>query len=366
MPITPAVVPDVEGFLRSLLRNVPGAVYRSEVDDEFAMQLMGDEIERITGYPASDFVANARRSFHSVIHPADRDRVHGETRAALERGAAFALEYRIVTATGEVRWVLDRGLGAVDALGRECVDGIIFDITVRRRAEEARRRSEAEAARVRELEAARARIIAAADDARRRIERDLHDGAQQSLVAVALTLRLAERRLEAAELDATLVAGARAQLEAALAELRELARGIHPAILSDRGLAEALRALASRAPLPVELACDLDERLDPAVEAALYYCAAEAVTNAARHARAERVEIRLAATGATVALEVADDGAGGAAPERGSGLRGLDDRLSAVGGTLEIESPVGGGTRVRAQAPRRAVDGAHGRNLNIN
>jgi len=355
MPIPPSVVPDVEGFLRSLLRNVPGAVYRSEVDDEFAMRLMGDEIERITGHPASDFVGNARRSFHSVVHPADRERVQLETRSALESGVPFALEYRIVTATGEVRWVLDRGLRTVDASGRECVDGIIFDITVRRRAEEARRRSEAEAARVAELEAARTRIIAAADDARRRIERDLHDGAQQSLVAVALTLRLAERRLEAAQLDASLVAGARAELEAALAELRELARGIHPAILSDRGLAEALRSLADRAPLPVELEYELTERLDPAVEAALYFCAAEALTNAARHARASRVAVRLRASGPTVALEVEDDGAGGAAATAGSGLRGLDDRLSAVGGELAIESPVGGGTRVRARVPRRPL-----------
>jgi PAS domain S-box-containing protein len=353
MPIPPSVVPDVEGFLRSLLRNVPGAVYRSEVDDEFAMQLVGDEIERITGYPASDFAANARRSFHSIIHPEDRDRVHRETGAALASGEPFALEYRIVTATGEERWVLDRGLRTVDAGGRECVDGIIFDITVRRRAEEARRRTEAEAARVRELEAARARIIAAADDARRRIERDLHDGAQQSLVAVALTLRLAERRLAEAQVDASLVASARVELEAALDELRELARGIHPAILSDRGLAEALRALASRAPLPVELELDVDERFDAPVEAALYYCAAEALTNAVRHARATLVEMRLAVSGATVTLEVADDGVGGAAPGAGSGLRGLDDRLSAVGGTLEIESAPDGGTRVRAQVPRR-------------
>jgi PAS domain S-box-containing protein len=358
MPIPPSVVPDVEEFLRSLLRNVPGAVYRSEAGDEFAMQVMGDEIERITGHPASDFVGNARRSFHSVVHPEDRERVQRETRAALESGAAFALEYRIVTATGEVRWVLDRGLRAVDALGRECVDGIIFDITVRRRAEEDRRRSEAEAARVRELEAARARIIAAADDARRRIERDLHDGAQQSLVAVALTLRLAERRLEAAQLDPSLVAGARAELEAALDELRELARGIHPAILTDRGLAEALRALATRAPLPVELECDLGERLDPAVEAALYYAASEALTNAARHARATRVAVRLHASGPTVALEVEDDGVGGAAAGAGSGLRGLDDRLSAVGGAFEIESVAGRGTRLRAHAPRRPATSA--------
>jgi PAS domain S-box-containing protein len=352
MPIPPSVVPDVEGFLRSLLRNVPGAVYRSEAGDEFAMQLMGDEIERITGHPASDFVGNARRSYHSIIHPDDRDRVHRETVAALESGEAFALEYRIVTAAGEVRWVLDRGLRAVDALGRECVDGIIFDITARRTAEAERRRSEADAARVRELEAARARIIAAADDARRRIERDLHDGAQQSLVAVALTLRLAERRLEAARLDASLVAGARAELEAALDELRELARGIHPAILTDRGLAEALRALAGRAPLPVELECDAVERLDPAAEAALYYCASEALTNAARHARATRVDVRLRASDAAVVVEVQDDGVGGAAASTGSGLRGLEDRLSAVGGTLEIESVAGEGTRVRARVPR--------------
>jgi PAS domain S-box-containing protein len=359
MPIPPSVVPDVEGFLRSLLRNVPGAVYRSEAGDEFAMQLMGDEIERITGYPASDFVGNARRSFHSVVHPEDRDRVQRETRIALESGTAFALEYRIVTATGEVRWVLDRGLRAVDARGRECVDGIIFDITVRRRAEEARRRSEAEAARVGELEAARARIIAAADDARQRIERDLHDGAQQSLVAVALTLRLAERRLAEAQLDASLVASARAELEAALGELRELARGIHPAVLSDRGLTEALRGLAGRAPLPVELECDLAERLDPAVEAALYHCASEALTNAARHARASSVAVRLHASGPIVALEVEDDGVGGAAAGAGSGLRGLDDRLSAVGGALEIESAAGRGTRVRARAPRRPADPAN-------
>jgi PAS domain S-box-containing protein len=357
MPIPPSVVPDVEGFLRSLLRNVPGAVYRSECGTEFAMQLVGDEIERITGHPASDFVANARRSYHSIVHPDDRDRVARETEAALESGEPFALEYRIVTAAGEERWVLDRGLRAVDALGRQCVDGIIFDITARRRAEEVRRRSEAEAARVRELEAARARIIAAADDARRRIERDLHDGAQQSLVAVAVTLRLAERRLAAAGSDPSLVAGARTELEAALAELRELARGIHPAVLSDRGLAEALRALAARAPLPVDLECDLAGRLDPAAEAALYYCAAEALTNAARHARATLVDMRLAAGAATVSLEVSDDGVGGAVPGAGSGLRGLEDRLAAVGGALEIESVEGRGTRVRAQVPRRPPAG---------
>jgi PAS domain S-box-containing protein len=353
MPIPPSVVPDVEGFLRSLLRNVPGAVYRSEAGDEFAMQVMGDEIERITGHPASDFLGNARRSFHSIVHPDDRDRVQRETAAALASGEPFALEYRIVTADGEERWVLDRGLRSFDARGHECIDGIIFDITARRRAEEARRRSEAEAARVRELEAARARIIAAADAARRRIERDLHDGAQQSLVAVAVTLRLAERRLEAAGSDPSLVAGARAELEAALAELRELARGIHPAVLSDRGLAEALRALAGRAPLPVDLDCDDVERLDPAIEAALYYCASEALTNAARHADATHVDLRLAASGPTVALEVADDGVGGALPATGSGLRGLEDRLAAVGGTLEVESPAGRGTRVRVRVPRR-------------
>jgi PAS domain S-box-containing protein len=352
MTVATQSIPDVEGFLRSLLRNVPGAVYRCDVDAAFTMRLLGDEIERMTGYPASDFIANAGRTFESIIHPDDRALVHREVHEALVADAAYALEYRIVTAAGEVRWILDRGLRAVDATGRECLDGIIFDITRRRLAEDARLQAEAAAARATELEASRARIIAAADEARRRIERDLHDGAQQRLVAASIALRIAERNLAAAPVDAVmLLARARHQLDAGLEELRELARGIHPAVLTDHGLPDALRALSDRAPLPVGIDCGPSERLAPDVECTLYYCAAEAITNVARHAHATHAEVRLRRGDREVALEVSDDGAGGARLDGGSGLSGLEDRLAVLGGTLAVESEPGRGTLLRATIP---------------
>src|SRR4051795_10906743 len=145
MSVAPQSIPDVEGFVRSLLRNVPGAVYRCDIDEAFTMRLLGDEMERITGYPARDFIANAHRTFESVIHPDDRAGVHRDVHEAISAGEPYALEYRIVTAAGEVRWILDRGLRACDATGRGCLDGIIFDITRRRLAEEVRLRAEAAA-----------------------------------------------------------------------------------------------------------------------------------------------------------------------------------------------------------------------------
>jgi PAS domain S-box-containing protein len=352
MSVAPQSIPDVEGFLGSLLRNVPGAVYRCDADAAFTMRLLGDEIERLTGYPASDFIGNERRTFASIIHPEDGERVQREVLEAIAADEPFALEYRILTAAGELRWILDRGLRAVDASGRQFLDGIIFDITRRRLAEEARRRSEAAAARAAELEASRARIVAASDDARRRIERDLHDGAQQRLVAASIALRVAERNLKEAPVDAVmLLARARGQLDAGIEELRELARGIHPAVLTDRGLPDALRALADRAGVPVLVDCGLAERLAPDVESALYYCAAEAITNVVRHADATRAEVRLRRADGVVALEVSDDGAGGARPGGGSGLGGLADRLAVVGGRLDVDSEQGRGTVLRATVP---------------
>jgi PAS domain S-box-containing protein len=352
MSVAPESIPDAEGFVRSLLRNVPGAVYRCDVDAAFTMRLLGDEIERMTGYPASDFIANAQRTFESIIHPDDRELVHRGVHEALDADDPYALEYRIVTAAGDIRWILDRGLRACDATGRECLDGIIFDITRRRLAEDARLRSEAAAARAAELEASRARIVAAADEARRRIERDLHDGAQQRLVTASIALRVAERNVTNAPVDAVmLLARARRQLDAGLEELRELARGIHPAVLTDRGLPAALRALADRAALPVRIDCGLSERLAPDVESTLYYCAAEAITNVVRHAHATHADVRLRCADGVVALEVADDGAGGARPGGGSGLGGLEDRLAVVGGTLAVESEPGRGTVLRAAVP---------------
>jgi PAS domain S-box-containing protein len=352
MPVAPQSIPDVEGFVTSLVRNVPGAVYRCDVDEDFTMQLLGDEIERITGYPVSEFIANVRRSFDSIIHPEDRDRVHREVHEALDANEPYVLEYRIVTATGEVRWITDRGLRAVDAFGRECLDGIIFDVTPRREAEEARLRSEAAAARAAELEASRARIVAAADAARRRLERDLHDGAQQRLVAASLALRVAERRLaENPDNAAMMLLRARRELEAGLDELRELARGIHPAVLTDHGLPDALRALAERAALPVRIDCAVAGRFDAGVEIALYYCATEAITNIVKHAGATHVHVSLVRSDGAIALEVADDGCGGARSDGGSGLSGLEDRLAVLGGALDVESAPGRGTVLRARVP---------------
>jgi len=207
-------------------------------------------------------------------------------------------------------------------------------------------------ARVEELRASRARIVQAADDERRRLERDLHDGAQQRLVSLALDLRLAGSKLDTdPEAARRLLDEAAAELADATGELRELARGLHPAVLSDRGLHPALEALAGRAPLPVELEASSSERLPPAVESASYFVVAEALTNVARYANASRAEITVARVNGRVEVEIRDDGVGGADPEAGSGLRGLADRVAALDGRLEVESPRGAGTVVRAVIP---------------
>jgi signal transduction histidine kinase len=203
-----------------------------------------------------------------------------------------------------------------------------------------------------ELRGARARMIAAADAERKRLERDLHDGAQQRLVAVALQLGMAERRLREADPDAAeLVSGAHAEAEAALGELRDLARGIHPAILTTRGLAPALDDLARRSPVPVEVAERPAERLPEQVEAAVYFVVSESLANVAKHAEAESVEVRVAIEGSDVGVSVRDDGRGGA-DVAGSGLQGLEDRIGALDGTFGVESPPGAGTKVWARIPR--------------
>jgi PAS domain S-box-containing protein len=342
---------DPESLLRSLMTNVPGAVYRCEVDDAWTMLGIGDDIERITGYPASDFIASARRSFSSIIHPADRERVHAECRTAVAADRPFALEYRLASAGGGWRWVLDRGIRTVDRDGHEWLDGVIFDITERRAAEEAIRARHAEEARVAELETSRSRIIAAADDARRRLARDLHDGAQQRLLSALLRLSLLERFVRDDDAVLGLVREARAELDAGLAELRELARGIHPAVLTDHGLSAAVRALADRCAVPVELRDGLAQRADPAVEAALYYTVAEALTNVVRYAHACSATVSLYRADGCLVAEITDDGCGGADQRCGSGLRGLTDRLGALHGTLELESPPGRGTSLRARVP---------------
>lgn len=200
----------------------------------------------------------------------------------------------------------------------------------------------------------RARIVAAVEEERRRLERDLHDGAQQRLVG--LTLRLQEARAAAEDATASpdvrhRLAEMADELAEATLELREFARGIHPAILTDEGLGPAIAGLARRSSIPVELHVDLDGRLSAPVESTAYFTVAESLTNAQRHADASQATVRLSHSGDILRVEVADDGRGGANPDRGSGLRGLSDRVRALGGDLEIESEPGQGTRVRAAIP---------------
>ena len=211
------------------------------------------------------------------------------------------------------------------------------DVTERRQHEEEVRRS-------------RARIVAAADEARRRLERNLHDGAQQRLVAVLLGLRLVRGRVKELPDAAAALDSAIAELVEAVDELRELARGIHPAALTERGLAAAVRGAADRAPLDVEVELELGRHPEP-VEAAAYFVVSEALANVAKYASASAARVRLVDGTGSLLVEVEDDGVGGADPTAGTGLRGLADRVAALDGTFAVDSPAGAGTRIRAELP---------------
>jgi signal transduction histidine kinase len=202
-----------------------------------------------------------------------------------------------------------------------------------------------------ELRASRARLVAAADAERRRLERDLHDGAQSRFVAIALELRRAHAKAPPGSEVARMLDRAIAELGTGLDELRELARGIHPAVLTERGLEAALGALAGRAPLPVDVEGTLRGRVAEAVEIAAYYAVSEALANVAKYSGAGHATVRVEHRGGRLVVEVADDGIGGAQAEAGSGLAGIADRVGALDGLVEIESPAGAGTRVRVAIP---------------
>jgi PAS domain S-box-containing protein len=253
--------------------------------------------------------------------------------AAVDRGTPQMIEYELEF-PGETRNYEAR----FAASGEDEFLMIVREITERKRQQE-------------ELEASRARIVAAGDEERRKLERNLHDGAQQRLVSLSLSLRLAQNRLRTDPDGAEeLLEGSREELAQALEELRELARGIHPAVLTDRGLDAALEALAARSTLPVEIrgaSCELPSQ----VEAAAYYVVSEALANVAKYAQASAVEVKVERMNGVAVVEVADDGVGGADPTRGSGLRGLADRVASLSGKLDVASPPGAGTRVRAEIP---------------
>ncbi|NGO14725.1 histidine kinase [Streptomyces sp. HC44] len=206
-------------------------------------------------------------------------------------------------------------------------------------------------ANVDELRGSRARVIEAGQKERQRLERDLHDGAQQRLIALSLDLGMLQARLDGDAAARALLAQAKKEIAASLGELRDVARGLHPAVLSAHGLAVALESLAARAPVPVRLTVGLDGRVAEAVEVAAYYVVCESLANIGKHAQATAATVSVTRDGSQIVIEVVDDGLGGADTEGGSGLRGLADRVEALDGRLRVWTPRGGGTRVRAELP---------------
>jgi signal transduction histidine kinase len=277
-----------------------------------------------------------------VVPPALRPAHRGGVARYLETGRSVYLD-RHIELEGMRRdgseFPVELTITRIDLPGPPTFTGFIRDITGRRRAEA-------------ELRASRARLVETAATERRRLERNLHDGAQQQLNALALKLRLATTRLtEGPDVTGPLLDDAQADLAMAIEELRELARGIHPATLSEHGLGRALASLAERSLVDVTLSEVPAERLSEALEVAAYYLVAEALTNIAKHADADSATVSVVDRQRVLLVEVADDGRGGADMTRGTGLRGLADRVEALGGRLLIDSPRGAGTRLRAEIP---------------
>jgi PAS domain S-box-containing protein len=297
--------------------------------------------ERTFGYTRDEAIGHDMAEL--IVPPRLRDQHRSGLVRYLTSGARTILDQRLeIDAIGKDRgeFPVELTITRIAVPGPPLFTGHIRDITDRKRADD-------------ELRASRARVVEAADAERRRIERDLHDGAQQRLVALALKLGIARSRIAKDPAAAErMIREALDELHSATAELRELARGIHPAVLSARGLHEALRALAGRSPVPVELVDDAaGERLPAPVEAAVYFVVAEALTNVARYAHATRAQVRIERVDRRVVAEVRDDGDGGADPAMGSGLRGLFDRVATLDGTLTLASPPGEGTAVHAEIP---------------
>jgi PAS domain S-box-containing protein len=322
-------------FLTIVSEATPSLLCAIHRDGTFDQRGVNAAFTAATGLRDEDVVG---RKFWDLVIP----EAHVETvREAIEHAVETGEETRL-----ETPW---RGIGGRELLvewwtvtlaryrdGHFLICGT--DITGRKHAEDEVRRS-------------RARLVEAADAERRRLERNLHDGAQQRLVSLSLALRLAEARLDDPEAAAQVLQGAGKELSLALQELRELARGLHPAILTDRGLDAALESIAERSPVPVTLELDVDGRLPGAVEVAIFYVVSESLANVAKYSGAGSAVVRVAKNGERVRVEVADDGVGGADPAHGSGLRGLVDRVDAVDGRLAVDSPRGGGTRVVADLP---------------
>lgn len=354
---------DQETFLLSVLAQLCGSVIASQeliaaeregqrvvldtaldavisIDRDARVTYVNSAFERTFGYRAEDVIGCDLAD--KIVPPALREAHRRGLARYLETGQASILNRRIemlaMRADG-TEFPAELAVTRTGLPGQLAFTGYVRDITDRRRAEQ-------------ELVASRARLVAASDAARRRVTRDLHDGAQQRLVATLINLQLAEQRWESAPQRAREFLGqALTDARHGIEDLRELAAGLHPAILTQRGLAPAVRGLADRVPVPVEI--DIPGvRLPAPIEASLYFFCSEALTNVVKHARATRAWIRLAVTADQSVAEVGDDGIGGARPgPETSGLIGLSDRIGALGGTLDIISPPSGGTVLRAAVP---------------
>jgi PAS domain S-box-containing protein len=328
-----------EERLRAVIDSAPVGILEVDLESRVirwnpaAERIFGWTREEIIGRPVPIVPAAKQAEFEDVLATVRSGRVFANVETYRQRKDGTLVDVEIAAAP--VR----------DSSGRVVSHMVVFtDISRRKRQE-------------REVRASRARIVQAGDVERRRLERNLHDGAQQRLVSISLLLRVASSHVDADP------AGARRELDRigeelalALAELRELARGLHPSLLTDRGLGVALEALAGRAPVPVTLTTTLSQDLPQAIEAAAYYVVAESLTNVAKYAHASEARVDVATEQARVVIEIADDGVGGADVGEGSGLRGLADRLEALGGHLDIRSRTGEGTQVHAEIPLEGID----------
>jgi PAS domain S-box-containing protein len=345
-----AAGPSEENLARIVTRQIAG-LFRSQravvvkVDGQAARVIEGWTVSELPSIPAGRTIPLSETG--TALETAIRTRAPART----DGGSGIWDELGIVTAVAAPIIVEGDLWGAVSTgrtAGAPFPDGVEL-----RLADFAALVAQAlaNAAAREELTASRSRIVQAADEARRMLERDLHDGAQQRLVSLSISLRLAEAKVESAPLEARAsLLAASEELAQAIAELRELARGIHPAVLTDRGIGPALVALAERSTVPVDVSNGLDERLSPAVEAAMYYVASESLANVAKHAAASAVAVSVGCHDRVAFVEVTDDGLGGADP-RGSGLRGLADRVEALGGRLRVAPGEPRGTRISAVIP---------------
>ena len=322
-------------FTRTVVQSVP--TFLALADEQGGLLGLNESLEAATGLKSAE---ETGRAFWEALVPDEQRAVAERMFRALLHGKTDAdRELQLLARDGERRTVDWSGTPVVDQFGLTRVILCGVDVTERLRQQEELRRS-------------RARIVEAGDAERRRLQRNLHDGAQQQLVFVSQAMRLARNVVSrdasrAAELlDRSIDAMATAH-----ADLRELARGLHPALLTERGLAPAVQALAARAPLPVAVEAEEGDRFATPLETAAYYVVAEALTNVAKYAQATSAVVRIARGGDVAVIEVEDDGHGGADPAAGSGLRGLHDRVEALGGTFSVESARGAGTVLRAELP---------------